>query len=124
MDQLKWKRHTATYITGFAIFLFGIPSALSNGAVGWISAIKLLPKGGRWLNWLDSFDYLVSNWLLPLGGLFLALFVGWVLTRRERLGEFLPHQIKIVTIWTFVLKYVSPVLVLLVLLNKIGVITL
>ncbi len=124
MDQLKWKRKTATYITGFAIFLFGIPSALSNGAVGWISKIKLLPKGGQWLNWLASFDYLVSNWLMPLGGLLIALFVGWALTRRERLGEFLPHQIKYVTIWTFLLKYIAPVLVLLVLLNKIGVITL
>ena len=124
MDQLKWKRRTATLVTGFAIFLFGIPSALSNGAVGWISAIKLLPKGGRWLNWLDSFDYLVSNWLLPLSGLLIALFVGWALTRRERLGEFLPHQIKYVTVWTFILKFVSPVLVLLVLLNKIGIITL
>ena len=124
VDQLKWNRRLATLLSALVIFLFGIPSALSNGAVGWISRIRLLPKGDVWLNWLDSFDYLVSNWMLPLGGLLIALFVGWGLTRSERVGEFLTHQARIYGIWEIVLKYIAPVLVLIVLLNKIGVIKL
>ena len=62
VDQFKWKRKNAALILGGAVFLFGVPSALSNGGVGWISKIRLLPKGDVWLNWLDSFDYLASNW--------------------------------------------------------------
>ena len=124
VDQFKWKRKNAALILGGAVFLFGVPSALSNGGVGWISKIRLLPKGDVWLNWLDSFDYLASNWLLPLGGLLLAIFVGWVLKHSERSTEFLTHQARFFTVWSFVIKFVTPILVLIVLLNKIGVITL
>jgi NSS family neurotransmitter:Na+ symporter len=124
VDQLNWKRTKSTLLAGSAIFLFGVPSALSNGGVGWISKLRLLPKGEVWLNWLDSFDYLASNWMLPLGGLLIAIFCGWILTKSERATEFLPYQKRMPTIWGFILKYVTPVLVLIVLLNKIGVITL
>jgi len=124
VDQLKWKRTKATLLSALVIFLFGIPSALSNGGVGWISKIVLFPKGGRWLNWLDSFDYLASNWFLPLGGLLIALFAGWVLTRQECRVEFLPNQSRSFLIWRLVIRYITPGLVLIVLLNKIGVINL
>ena len=32
---------------------------------------------GEGKNWFDVFDYVSSNWMLPLGGLAIALFVAW-----------------------------------------------
>jgi len=124
VDQLKWTRTKATLLSASVIFLFGVPSALSNGGIKWISKITILEKGGRPLNWLDSFDYFAANWLLPIGGLLIAIFVGWALTKQESRVEFLPAQSRSFLIWRLVIRYVTPGLVLIVLLNKIGVINL
>lgn len=71
IDEIKMPRQKATIIAGILITLLGIPSAL--GVAG------IIPKfAGR--DFLDSADFLASNVLLPLGGLFIALFVGWVWT--------------------------------------------
>ncbi|MDT8284993.1 MAG: sodium-dependent transporter [Thermovirgaceae bacterium] len=71
IDEMKWSRGKAAWTMGIIIFLLGIPSVLGiSGAI---------PKlAGR--DFLDSADFLASNVLLPLGGLFIALFVGWFWT--------------------------------------------
>jgi neurotransmitter:Na+ symporter, NSS family len=118
IDQLGWSRLSATLVIGTAIFLFGVPSA----AAGSESLSFWTDTFGK--NFFDSFDYLASNWLLPLGGLFIALFVGWAVpashTREQfvagtRLGNLYPG-------WLFLIRYVAPIAILIVLLFKIGVI--
>ena len=98
------------------IFLVGVPSALCNGAVGWISELRLLTKGGVPLNWLDSFDYLASNWPLPIGGLLIALCAGWGLPREEEEEEFetgeAVRRYVDFHLWNSVIRYVSPAAVL------------
>ena len=34
-----------------------------------------------------TLDYLAANWMLPVGGLLIAVFVGWVLGRRDIADE-------------------------------------
>jgi NSS family neurotransmitter:Na+ symporter len=71
IDEMKWSRSKAAWVMGGFIFLLGIPSAI--GVAGGIPKLA-----GR--DFLDSADFLASNVLLPLGGLFIALFVGWIWT--------------------------------------------
>lgn len=71
IDEMKWSRTKAAWVMGGIIFLLGIPSAL--GIAGSIPKLA-----GR--DFLDSADFLASNVLLPLGGFFIALFVGWFWT--------------------------------------------
>jgi len=124
VDELGLRRRTAALSATFVIFLFGVPSALCNGAVGWLSRFRLLSKGEVQLNWLDSFDYLVTNWMLPLGGLLIALFVGWVLPRAAREDEFgageRTRRYVDYRMWSFVIQYISPLAVLIVMLYKVG----
>ena len=75
IDEMKWSRTKAAWVMGFCIFLLGIPSVL--GVAG-----KLPTLAGR--DFLDSADFLASNILLPLGGLFIALFVGWFWTEGAK----------------------------------------
>lgn len=127
VDELKWQRHRSVIVVSFVIFLFGIPSALSYGAVDWISSITLLSKGDAALNWFDSFDYLASNWLLPIGGMLIAFFAGWIMKVELKKAEILQGEgFKLINygVWNFLIKFVSPVAVLLVLLYKIGIIKL
>jgi NSS family neurotransmitter:Na+ symporter len=70
IDTLGWRRIPATLVVGAAIFAFGSLSALSGSAL-----VDLTVLPGK--NFFDSMDYLASNWFLPLGGMFIALFVGF-----------------------------------------------
>ena len=124
VDELRWSRRRAAISAAALIFLFGVPSALCNGAIGWLSELTPLSKGGQALNWLDSFDYLASNWLLPIGGLGVALFAGWAMKRKDTEDEYEAGEdadrITDFRLWNWAIRYVSPVLVLVVLLYKIG----
>jgi NSS family neurotransmitter:Na+ symporter len=115
-DEKKWDRKKATLVMGFLIFLLGVPSALSNNLLKDVHFI-----GGR--NFLDSIDMLATNYVLPLGGLLIAVFTGWVLTTRLARGEIEKGAVcfHLYPVWHFLIRYVSPILVALVLLNKIGV---
>ena len=70
IDQRGWQRKKAVIIVGSSIFAFGIPSGLSFGAM---AELKLVG-----MTFFDHVDNIASNYLLPLGGMLTAIFVGWV----------------------------------------------
>jgi NSS family neurotransmitter:Na+ symporter len=118
IDEHDWSRKKATLFSGAAIAALGIPSALSGSTALFGRAYI----GGR--NWFDSFDYLVSNWLLPLGGLGIALFTAWRLDEAIRHREFLSGS-KLAPLykgWLFLLKFVVPIGIIFVFLHAVEVI--
>ncbi|MFA5138773.1 MAG: sodium-dependent transporter [Elusimicrobiota bacterium] len=114
MDTWGWSRAKATWIPGLVIFLCGVPSALSGGVLsGW----HVL--GQR--NFFDSMDYLVSNWMLTLGGLFMCIFVGFRMspeTVRREFGENTPFT-RLFVPWLYVIRYLCPVMVAAILIYNI-----
>ena len=105
IDNLGLNRHLATIVPALAIFAFGIPSALSG---------SLLPQtlpGGK--NFFDSMDYLVSNWMMPLGGLFTAIFVGYRMNIEVVKKEFASGKglEKLFSGWFYTVKYLCPIAV-------------
>lgn len=114
-DENRWGRKKATLIMGGIIFLVGVPSALSNHMFKDLHFI-----GER--NFLDSVDFLSTNYILPLGGLLIAVFTGWALTRGLARGELEKGagRFHAYPAWHFLIRYVSPILVALVFLNKVG----
>lgn len=122
-DEFGWKRKTSTIVNSIVIFLVGVPSALCFGGNKFFTDLTLLSKGNAKLNWFDSFDYLASNWLLPIGGLLIALFIGWMIkdmNKHEQIKEELGSGFY--PVWNFLIKYVSPVCVAIIIANKIGLI--
>ncbi|MBN2103697.1 sodium-dependent transporter [bacterium] len=108
IDQLNWHRVYATLVMGLTIFAFGILSALSLGALTGLSAWQ--PLGDKSKGVFDTLDYLASNWFLPVGGILIAIFVGWVLPKvfsRKEVekghGSFHLHGL-----WIFLLRFVAP----------------
>jgi NSS family neurotransmitter:Na+ symporter len=67
-------RNRATMLTIAIGLVFGTLCALSFGSLSWVSIL------GKSI--FDSFDFLASNILLPLGGLIISVFTGWFLDRR------------------------------------------
>ena len=112
IDQLKWNRKKASIITGSAIFLFGTFSALSNGAVGWLSNFNIVGRPNT-AGFFNTFDYLASNFLLPIGGFFIAVFTGWFLSKTIKKEEFETKTTKFFNykLWDNAIKYLAPLAV-------------
>ena len=67
----------------------------------------------------DNLDHVTNNLMLPLGGLFIAIFAGWVMCRNSTAEE-LGGAGSIYTIWRALVRYVVPVAVLFVFLKSSG----
>ena len=102
IDQLKWNRAKAAIVMGTAIALLGIPSALSVG--GHIPQIA-----GK--DFLDAADFLTNNVIMPLGGIFIAVFVGWVWTdgAKAEVTDNGKLVFPMYTTWLWICRVVAPV---------------
>lgn len=73
----------------------------------------------------DSFDYLVSTYLMPLGGLAMTIFVGWFQSRKDIENELHAnstiHSHWLIDIYFFLIKYIIPVVILLIFLHGLGI---
>ena len=120
VDERQWNRHTAVSVLGTFIFLLGIPSALSYNV---LSEFTIFGK-----NFFDLVDFLASNIILPLGGMLIAVFVGWVwgfdkvlINLREGAENLFENYPWVISFWKIFLKFFSPILIFLVLLHSIGI---
>ncbi len=104
-------RVPTTIAIGIVVFLLGVPSSLSQGV--WAD-YKIFGMG-----FLDLLDYLTSNIMLPVSGLLIAVFVGWVLGPRaaDEVTMDGEHPGIFITVWIFILRFVAPVAILAILVN-------
>jgi len=121
IDRFDWDRKFAALVVGGAIFLFGIPSALS-GSGGFFGESWAEIFFGK--TFFDSFDWLTSAVLLPLGGFVIAVFTGWVMPDDVRRAEFCRGSrfASQYGIWLFFIRWVTPVAMFVVLLFTVGII--
>jgi len=110
------KRTKMSWMFGLLIFIVGTPFALSFGM---LSDVTIFDK-----SLFDAADYLVSNIFMPLGALLIALFVGYRFPRERLIQEMKtePNVLrKGLAFYLFMLRYIIPVVIILVFLNVIGV---
>ncbi|MBP3953030.1 sodium-dependent transporter [Bacillus suaedae] len=113
----KSKRKKYTWTIGILIFIVGIPSCLSYGVM---SDVLVFDK-----TIFDLFDYAVSNVLMPLGALLISIFIPLKLSKSElfeeiRLGS---HSGKMFfNVWYYLLKYFTPVAIIIVFMDALGLI--
>ena len=69
----------------------------------------------------DNVDYLTSNLMLPLGGLLITVFAGWVMCRNSTAEE-LGGAGTIYRLWRFLARYVAPAAIILVFLRAVDII--
>lgn len=117
IDQLAWPRRKAAWVLGVIIMVLGLASAFAvdpNFAMdGW------QPSFGK--NFFDTLDYLATNWMLPTGGLFIALYAGWAMPKRLRDAELQGLSPLLISIWLLLVRFIAPALVIVVLLQKVGI---
>ncbi len=119
MELLGWDRKKAVLLTALGTFSFGIPSALAGSQTLFKSW-----KSIYGLNFLDTIDQLVSNWIIPIAGLLTAIFVGWIMDKKLSQASFCNGDkgSGLWKVWHFMMRYIIPVLIILIILQEGGII--
>ncbi len=115
-EELKWSRKGAVIATFLLIGFFGSLSSLSQGI---LADVKIFGK-----TFFDFFDYTSSNIMLPVGGLMVVLFVGWKMKVSDVYDELTSGATISLKGWIFnsilfIIKYVAPIAILIVLINSL-----
>ena len=116
VDERGWSRKRAAFVLGVIAFVIGIPSALANGAVPWLTNLPVV--GTDFLTFLFT---LFGQYSLVIGALLISLFVGWVWgvqaageEVRENDGKF-----PLGRVWSFLIRFICPVAITAILLNLV-----
>ena len=114
-EEFKLGRKASTVLATSLISILGILCSLSMGE---LSSYHIFG-----LNFFDLMDRISANLLLPIGGLFIALFVGWFLGKKK-VAEEVAKGGKLSGVFLsgfmFLVKFIAPIAIAIVLLNKIG----
>jgi len=112
VENRNMKRGAAAIICGIATWTLGMGTVLSFNL--W-AEVKLFD-----LNFFELLDFLTANIMLPLGGLFIALFVGLAMSRESKVDEMGTRHLFAFNVWNFLLRYITPLAVLVVFLQSTG----
>lgn len=115
-EELKLSRAKSTLIAAGSISVLGILCTLSQGP------LPKLSIGG--MNLFDILEATSATILLPLGGLFIVIFVGWVMKKETVFAEItnegsLKGRLKM--LYLIIIRFIAPVAIALVFLNGVGI---
>ncbi|TFG41448.1 MAG: sodium-dependent transporter [Chromatiales bacterium] len=110
VEQYHRTRAQATIIVGGLIWFIGLGSALSFNV---LKDTKFLAG-----TFFDNVDYLTSNIMLPLGGLLITIFAGWVMCRNSTSDE-LGGSGSLYSAWRILARFIAPIGILFVLINAV-----
>ncbi len=111
VERYNRTRAQAAIIIGGLIWLLGFGTVFSFNVL----ADAVFYKGTIF----DNLDHLTNNIMLPLGGLLIAVFAGWVMCRNSTAEE-LGGAGLMYRVWRLLARYVVPVGILFVFLKAVG----
>lgn len=115
MSLPGWSRVGAAVVSGTVVWLLGLLPVLSMNVLATYYPLGFM---GVEMGFFALFDYLATNILLPMGGLFMAVFLGWVMPERLLHEEFETHpQQWWFRVWLLLMRYLVPLVLLLVFIN-------
>lgn len=115
-EEFKMKRRRATIIATVSVSVLGL---ITVASMGHLSGFTIAGK-----NIFGILEYLTANIMLPIGGLFIVLFIGWFykpeLTRKELTNEG-TLRARYIPVFMFVVRFLAPVAIAVVFLYSLGV---
>ena len=114
VERRGLSRTQASIVSGFVTWLVGLGTVFSFNV--WQSYTLF----GKTV--FDLLDFLTSNIMLPLGGLFIAIFVGWSMRESSVKDEIAIENPALYSLWRILIRYVAPVAVSIIFLKVIGII--
>jgi len=114
VNRFHLSRFKALVILGVATYIMGVLALISN--IETLKAsVTFFGKG-----FFDILDFMSSSILLPLGGMLISLFVGFFMEKQKLQTLLLPYMSeRLFMIWYVSIRYITPLGVLSVMLNKL-----
>tara|TARA_B100001146_G_scaffold159342_1_gene140398 strand:- start:185 stop:1597 length:1413 start_codon:yes stop_codon:yes gene_type:complete len=117
VENRNMTRIKAAYIAGFIAWFLGLLTVLSfNHWAFEFTFAGTIKENGLF----DIFDILTSNIMLPLGGVLVAIFTSWLMSRSSTIDELGVGDKNIYKIWRFIVRYIAPLGVIIIFLNAMG----
>ncbi|MDP7537083.1 MAG: sodium-dependent transporter [Methylococcales bacterium] len=98
------------------------------GALVWVMGLGTVLSFNEWAdftflgkNIFECLDFLTANLMLPAGGLLIAVFSGWVMSRAQSRDELQLNKKVLYYCWLILVRYVSPAAVFLIFIHVIGI---
>jgi len=114
VENRNMSRMRACIWAGLVTWVLGIGTVFSFNVTADVTLFGM--------TFFDLLDYLTANIMLPLGGLCIAIFAGWIMAKEKATEEINISTPWLYRTWFFLLRYVSPVAVIVVFLNVMGVV--
>ena len=111
VERFNKTRAQAAVMIGGLIWFLGFGTVFSFNVLKDVSFYK----GTVFLN----LDHLTNNIMLPLGGLFIAVFAGWIMCRNSTAEE-LGGSGLLYKLWRLLARFVVPIGILFVFLKAVG----
>jgi NSS family neurotransmitter:Na+ symporter len=111
VEHFNKTRAQATVAVGGLIWVIGFGSVFSFNV---LSETTFLAG-----TIFDNVDYLTSNIMLPLGGLLITVFAGWVMCRNSTADE-LGSSGGLYKSWRLLARFIAPIGILFVLINAVS----
>lgn len=107
VETRKATRLKAGIVFGVLCWAIGVGSALSFNV---LSETKLFGK----FTWFDFSDFLTANVMLPLGGVLIAVFVGFFMNQKIVRDELDMNTDAVYRTWRFVVRWIAPLAVIVI----------
>ncbi len=117
IDKFSLSRFYAAASAGLFFYIVGIIALLSNTT----AYSELLTFGSK--NFFDWVDYITASIMLPFGGLLMALFVGYAVPKSQVYATLKSSIGRGFELWYFMLRYIAPIALVIVMLNLLGVLS-
>lgn len=121
VENRGWGRVRSATTVGLLAWILGLVTVLSFN--DWAFEFHFIgDPNPKTSGMFDILDILTANFMLPLGGLAMAVFAGWFMSRQSTVEELAMGEGIGYKIWHFLVRYLTPVAVIIVFLHGLGVV--
>ena len=120
MEVFNIERKKASIYLTILAFIIGIPSALSSSGALFPNWEQIYGK-----TFFAMMDYITLSWFAPIAAFCTTIFAGWILKKEMLIKEFSQgtNLHFLARPWLFLVKFVAPVLILIIMLYESGIVT-
>lgn len=114
VEELHWKRSTASFLSTLLVFIIGAFCNLSFGP------LKDATVFGKTI--FDLFDLITASYLMPIGALLMTIFLGWFFPKvevKDELSNGGTLKVKAFELYYFVLRFIAPIALLIIIISGI-----
>ena len=113
MDFFHWSRRKTSILVFIYSLLMGVPSSLGFGIWDFVK-----PLG---MSILDAWDFISNSILMPIVALLTCFFAGFVIKPKAIIDEVrISSKFTAAGAWTIMIKYIAPVLVVIILVAYVA----